>query len=106
MTGLEVGVEQVEGGMVGTLAGELDISEVDRVEKAIREVEEHRPPLLVLDLRSLQFIDSSGLRLILATDARAREHGRRLAMIRGPDAVHRVFQITDLTERLEFLPQP
>ena len=104
MTNVEVQVEQVEGGVSVALTGELDISEVEQVDKALREVEGHRPALLVLDLRLLQFIDSSGLRLILAADARAREAGRRLAIIRGPDPVHRVFQITQLADRLEFLP--
>jgi anti-sigma B factor antagonist len=88
------------------LIGELDISEAPGVEETLSEIERRRPPLLVLDLRGLSFLDSSGLRLILEADVRAREEGRRLTVVRGPDAVHRVFSISLLDKRLDFVDDP
>ena len=38
---------------------------------------------VVLDLRGLEFMDSSGLRLVVLADMRAREAGRRFALVRG-----------------------
>jgi anti-sigma B factor antagonist len=88
------------------LIGELDIAEAPGVAETLAEIERGRPPLLVLDLRRLSFLDSSGLRLILEADVRARAEGRRLFVVRGPDAVHRVFSISLLDKRLDFVDDP
>ena len=52
------------------------------------------------DLAGLSFMDSTGLRLIVAAAARAGEAGRRFVVVRGPDPVHRVLELTGL-DRLE-----
>jgi anti-sigma B factor antagonist len=102
----EVLVRSGEGTVHVALQGELDISSTGRVEKQLREIERGGPPLLVLDLRPLRFIDSTGLRLVLAADLRARRDGRRLVIVRGPDTVHRVFRIALLDRRLHFVEDP
>jgi anti-sigma B factor antagonist len=88
------------------VSGELDISTARRVEEELHRIEEGRPPTLVMDLRSLDFMDSTGLRLVLSADARARLEGRRLAIVPGPERVHRVFMIALLDKRLEFIDAP
>lgn len=106
MSDLEVEVHQGEEGVHVALQGELDISSAERVEQELRRVEETSPTTMVLDLRTLRFIDSTGLRLVLAADLRARRDGRRLVIVRGPDTVHRVFRIALLDRRLEFIDDP
>jgi anti-anti-sigma factor len=59
-----------------------------------------------LDLRKLNFMDSTGLRLLVQADARARESGHRLAIVRGPEAVHRVLEITGLDAKLDLIDDP
>jgi len=51
-------------------------------------------------------MDSTGLRVIVAADARAREQGRRLVIVRGSDTVQRIIQMTRLDERLEIVDDP
>ncbi len=85
------------------LSGELDISTAPKVEDELARVEPDRPELIVLDLRNLAFMDSTGLRLLIAADTRARQQSRRLAIVKGPEAVQRVFRITRLEERLELV---
>jgi len=85
------------------LSGELDISSAPKVEDELARVEPDRPELIVLDLRNLAFMDSTGLRLLIAADTRARQQDRRLAIVKGPEPVQRVFRITRLEERLEIL---
>jgi anti-anti-sigma factor len=98
-------VETVEGdGLVRlVLQGELDLSTVSKVEEELRRAEAGEPKVLALDLSQLTFLDSTGLRLIVTADQRAREQGRRLAVVKGPDPVQRVFAITRLDERLEMV---
>jgi anti-anti-sigma factor len=85
------------------LRGELDLSTATRVEEELRRVEAERPPVVALDLRQLSFLDSTGLRLVLSADARAREEGWRLVVVRGPEQVNRVFAITRLEDRIEMV---
>jgi anti-anti-sigma factor len=89
--------------MVLALTGELDISSAGRVEKELTRAEERQPGAIVLDLSALEFMDSTGLRIVVSADARARERGARFAVVRGPDAVQRIFRITRLDERLEMV---
>ena len=101
MTILEVDTEEREGLVQVSLRGELDLSTVEKVEDELRRVEERAGKLLILDLSGLTFLDSTGLRLMVTADQRARKAGRRLAIVKGPETVHRVFTITKLDERLE-----
>ena len=103
MTILEVETSEEPGLVRLALRGELDLSTVSKVEEELRRAEASEPSLLVLDLSELNFLDSTGLRLIVTTDQRARDDGRRVAVVKGPDAVQRVFSITRLDERLEML---
>ena len=104
---LELTAEQAGSGTVRlALTGELDISSAAKLDQELARLEASAPPLIVLDLRTLEFMDSTGLRTVVTADARAREQGRRLAIVRGPDAVHRVFSVTRLDERLEIIDDP
>ena len=85
------------------LSGELDLSTAPQVEQALEEAEEKQPELLVLDLQRLAFMDSTGLRVVLAADGRARRDGRRLEVVQGPPQVHRVFRIALLDRRIVFV---
>jgi anti-anti-sigma factor len=85
------------------LVGELDLSTVAKVQEELRRVEAASPATLVVDLSKLTFLDSTGLRCIVTADERARAEGRRIVIVRGPDAVQRVFAITRLEERLEMV---
>jgi anti-sigma B factor antagonist len=85
--------------------GELDLATAPQAETALRELEESQQPpgRIVLDLRGVRFLDSTGLRVILAADSRARREGRHVQVIAGPEPVHRVFRIALLDRRLEFI---
>ena len=100
---LEVTTQDSGGQVTISLKGELDLSSVGKVQEELRRVEAEGPAVLVLDLSNLTFLDSTGLRTVVTADERARENGRRLVVVRGPDAVQRVFAFTRLEERLEMV---
>jgi anti-anti-sigma factor len=86
------------------VSGELDLSSALTFEEELRRIEDQsRHPLLVLDLRALKFMDSTGLRLILSAHARALKCGRQLAIVQGGEAVRRIFRLTGVHERLNLL---
>jgi anti-sigma B factor antagonist len=103
VTILEVESVEEQGLVKLLLRGELDLSTASKAEEELRRAEAGEPDLLVLDLSELTFLDSTGLRLIVTADHRAREQGRRVAVVKGPETVQRVFAITRLDERLDML---
>ena len=103
MTILEVDTQDRDGLVHVSLRGELDLSTVEKVEDELRRVEDRADKVLVLDLSGLNFLDSTGLRLMVTADQRARKAGRRVALVKGPETVHRVFTITKLDERLQIV---
>jgi anti-anti-sigma factor len=79
-----------------SVSGELDIATAPQLDHA----------LVILDLRELQFMDSSGANLIAAASGRARQAGRRLVVVRGPVQVERTFALVGLDRQLELVDHP
>ena len=80
--------------------GELDIGTVPRLAAAFRSAD--GAPAVVLDLRELLFLDTSGLRAVIDEDRRAVADGRRLGIVPGPRPVQRVFELAGVADRLPF----
>ncbi|HWT94708.1 MAG TPA: STAS domain-containing protein [Solirubrobacteraceae bacterium] len=74
--------------------GALDVHTVGPVEEAVRELREAGFETIVVDLRGLDFLDSSGLGMLLSLRNTARRTGHRLELIRGSRLVQRVFELT------------
>lgn len=106
MTVLGVTVVELAGRPTLAVRGELDIAGVEGFETALAQAESEQPPVLVIDLREVTFLDSSGLRTLLSADRRAKTDGRRLVLVPGPEAVHRVFEVALLDRRLTFVAAP
>ncbi len=103
MTILEFETQERDDHVHVALRGELDLSTTEKVEAELRRVEGPYPSVVVLDLSGLTFLDSTGLRLIVTADQRARQSDRRLTIVKGPATVQRVFSITKLDERLDMV---
>ena len=103
MSELQVDVDEASGCRVVRFVGELDMSTAGRASEEIDRAQADRPSVVGLDLSAVRFIDSTGLRLILWADARARREGGRVVLVRGPAQVHRVFLIALLDRRLAFV---
>jgi anti-sigma B factor antagonist len=89
---------------VVALSGELDVAGAALLEHELARIAtDHDPARIVLDLSGLDFMDSTGLRLVVLADDRAKRQDRRLSVVRGTPDVHRVFEITRMVDRLEFL---
>jgi anti-anti-sigma factor len=87
------------------LGGELDLANSRQLTQTLRQaVAGHR--LTVVDLRDLTSIDSTGLQAIIDADNRARRHGAKLVLIRGPAQVDQLFEVTGLADTLEIVSLP
>ena len=82
------------------LTGELDLVSSPAMERVIDDLSRSDAELIVVDLSGLEFMDSTGLHLLLRVQQRAQEAGRRFALIRGCEAVQRLFDLTGLADSL------
>lgn len=106
MSYLSFNTTVTDGIAVLTLAGELDVAGAGALERELERVTaEHAPHTLVLDLSGLEFMDSTGLRLVVLADQNARAKGLKLVLVRGNESVQRVFTITRMEERLNFVDE-
>ena len=87
------------------LSGELDISSAASVESRLMELEQRDPERLYLDLRRVNFIDSTGLSMIINADGRAKKAGRRLTIVSGEGVPRRILRTVGLEDRLDVLSE-
>ena len=87
------------------LSGELDISSAASVESRLMELEQRDPDRLYLDLRRVNFIDSTGLSMIINADGRAKKAGRRLTIVSGEGVPRRILRTVGLEDRLDVLSE-
>lgn len=82
------------------VAGEVDIASTPKLDRMLREFQ-REAQLVVLDLRDVAFMDSSGVHVIVDASIRAREAVRRLVLLRPPPGIDRMFALTGASEHLE-----
>ena len=83
---------------VVTLQGELDLSTAPDLEAGLRRALEGSPGSIMLDLDALTFIDSSGLRVLVAISQEARDRNATLGLRNVPRHAQRVLDITGLSD--------
>jgi anti-sigma B factor antagonist len=103
---LHIDVRTAPDRVVLELDGELDLLAAPLLEQRIEQADVGERPILVLDLSDLQFVDSAGLRVILAAHENARRRGQELALTRGSEQVQRLFSIAGVDERLHIINTP
>jgi anti-sigma B factor antagonist len=82
--------------------GELDLATAPVLDDQLHDVRDAGCRKLVVDLRGLTFIDSTGVQLLLRWAAWAARNGRAFSLIPGSERVQMVFAITGIVDRLAF----
>lgn len=89
--------------LVLLLHGELGIDTLPTAQLEVSSAQDHAPPVLVLDLSLLDYVDSSGVRLVLLAQQVADDANRRFAVRLGHGPTRRIFDTLGVTGRLEVL---
>src|SRR3954451_24384061 len=98
--------EQRDSGVVVIATGEIDLWSAPEVNAALAK-HRTRDESVVLDLRGVTFMDSSGLGLIVESNQRARKHGFRFALaVGGATDVPRILEMSGLPKVLTFVDAP
>jgi anti-anti-sigma factor len=86
-----------------SVSGELDITTTWLLDHALAKAQAESSPLIVVDLRRVTFMDLSALDVLLAASGRAQADSHRLAVLRAPPVVHRLFELTGTEALVPFV---
>ena len=89
-----------------TVTGELDLASSPALERELEKAYSSDADVVLLDLRGLAFMDSTGLHLLVKAQQRAEETGRRLAVTRGGEQVQRLLDLTGVSDLVRIVESP
>ncbi|HTP20944.1 MAG TPA: STAS domain-containing protein [Solirubrobacteraceae bacterium] len=104
----DFGVETHTSGRLTTLTvtGELDLVSSPVLEREIERANGLDTDLILLDLRGLEFMDSTGLHLLVKAHQSAEQAGHRLALTKGSEQVQRLLDLTGVGELVRIVESP
>jgi len=104
----ELAVDEADERVTFIPRGELDLATAPELEERVLGAVRAGTTQVVLDLRELTFMDSTGVRTIVAAHHLAEETGHELRVVRPPrdSAVSRVIEISGIDEALGLVDAP
>ncbi len=99
---LTIEVTSTPGARAIALNGEADLLGAPNIEAALADAATGEARRIVVDLRNLTFIDSSGLRALMGGHEQCIARGHELRIIPGPANVQRLFELSGMNEILPF----
>ena len=95
-------IQEIDGKLVATLSGELDTAAAPETEKALQPLLDAQGKDIVIDCTELEYIASSGLRILLGILKKAKEVGSRVVLKNVNDVIKDVLDLTGFISIFEF----
>jgi anti-sigma B factor antagonist len=103
---LQIELKRGRGRTLVRLSGELDLANSTRLRSELERLDIEAESTVVLDLREIEFMDSSGLRALLAAQELIEQRGAECAVTRGSEQVERLLRVTQATKYLQMIDSP
>jgi len=94
------------GAAVIRVSGELDLASSPALEQELEQVASTEAALVIVDLRELEFMDSTGLSVLVRAHQRAEENSQRFGLVNGSQQVQRLLSLTGVADRLVLSETP
>lgn len=102
-----VEVQNHDHAAVIAVSGELDLASSPALEEELERVSGAQElDLVIVDLRELEFMDSTGLSVLIRAQQRTEEQGRRFGLVKGSQQVERLLSLTGVAARLTVVETP
>jgi anti-sigma B factor antagonist len=92
--------------VVVSVTGELDLASSPALEQQLDRLASSDTALVIVDLRALEFMDSTGLSVLVRAHQRAEQLNQRLVLVKGPQQVQRLLSLTGVEERMTLVDTP
>jgi anti-sigma B factor antagonist len=101
-----VAVRGTNAATVIAVSGELDLASSPALEEELDRIAGSDAAVMIVDLRELEFMDSTGLSVLVRAHQRAEELGKRFGLVNGSAQVQRLLTLTGLADRLTLPDAP
>jgi anti-anti-sigma factor len=95
-------IEEIDGKYVATLEGEMDTAAAVEVEDVLKPLYESNGKDVIIDCKGLEYIASSGLRILLSILKGAKAAGSKVTLRNVNDDIKNVFKLTGFITIFEF----
>ena len=95
-------VEEIDGKYIATLKGEMDTAAAMEAEEVLKPLYDSGGKEVIIDCAELEYIASSGLRLLLGILKGAKTKGSRVVMRNVNDDIKNVFKLTGFISIFDF----
>lgn len=99
---METKISELDGKLVATLNGQLDTTAAVQVEKELKPLYDNEDKDIVIDCENLEYIASSGLRIMLGILKKAKQHGHTVTLTGLNDDIKNVFKMTGFINLFNF----
>ena len=99
---MKITIEEIEGKLIATLEGELDTAAATAAEEAMQPLHNSGGKDVIIDCAGLEYIASSGLRILLSILKGAKANGSKVVLRHVNDEILNVFKMTGLNTLFEF----
>jgi anti-sigma B factor antagonist len=102
----QVEVRRNGAAAVVAVSGELDLASGPELEAQLDQLTGPDVQLVVIDLRGLDFMDSTGLSILVRAHQRLAGEGSEMGLVKGSQQVQRLLDLTGVAERLRLVDAP
>lgn len=102
----QVEVRRNGAAAVVAVSGELDLASGPELEAELDQLSGPDIQLVVIDLRKLDFMDSTGLSILVRAHQRLAGEGTEMGLVKGSQQVQRLLDLTGVAERLRLVDAP
>ena len=95
-------IEEIDGKYVATLEGEMDTAAAVEAEEVLKPIYNSNGKDVIIDCTNLEYIASSGLRILLSILKGAKANGSKVIMRDVNDDIMNVFKLTGFNTIFEF----
>jgi anti-sigma B factor antagonist len=101
-----VDVRRDGAAVVVAVTGELDLASGPELETELDRLSGPDTKLVIIDLRQLDFMDSTGLSIIVRAHQRMAGEGCEMGLVKGSQQVQRLLDLTGVADRLRLVDTP
>lgn len=99
---MNITIQETDARMIATLAGEMDTAAAQEAENQLQPLMDSKGKEIVLDCTELEYISSSGLRLLLSILKQAQSVGSRVILKNVNDVIRDVLELTGFISIFKF----
>jgi len=99
---MNTSIEQIDGKFVATLVGEMDTAAATEAEEVLKPLYKSNGMDVIIECKDLEYIASSGLRILLSILKGAKSTGSRVVMRNVNDDIKTVFKLTGFITIFDF----